>query len=185
MSCGIALEGEVLAAETLPLHGAGDGETDVIDQPRAFANVIGRAAGFDSLDRGFVVIDGRDENDGRIRRNLVGVLQYLNAIRLRHTDVSDNHVVKRGIDLGLGGFSGIHGLDAVAFAAQSNVEEFADGALVVGYENVTHEHLLRQSQFRQKQFRQNRRRRNGTPCLPQCLRRPRARPPSGLRSTEG
>src|SRR5882762_1353452 len=108
----------------------------------------------------------------------MGVLQDLDAAGLGHADVGDYHVIERGVDLGLGGLSRVHGFDAVAFAAQSDVEEFANGALVVGYKNVTHEHLLLLNQYRQ-----NRQRRNGRPGPPQSSPRLRSRQLSLLCST--
>ena len=54
---GIAAEGEILAAEGDLGERAGDGEFDFIDESGTFADVIGRAPGFDGLHGGFVVVD--------------------------------------------------------------------------------------------------------------------------------
>ena len=68
----------------------------------------------------------------------MGVAQHFDAVGMRHLDVGDHDVVEGAIEFPLGLFAGVHGLDLVAVAAQGDIEHFADGALVVANQDVTH-----------------------------------------------
>src|SRR3974377_1048670 len=70
------------------------------------------------------------------------VAQNFDAVDVRHLDVGHDDVVQRALNLVLGGLAAGHGFDLVAIAAQGNVEQFADRALVVADEDVTHAFLL-------------------------------------------
>ena len=108
-------------------------------RPGDFADVVGGAAGFHGLHGGFVVIHRGNQNDGGVGRNLVGVAQHFDAVDVRHLDVGDDHVVRaRYSILRLAASPRIYGFDFVAFAAQGDVEHFADGALVIADQDVTH-----------------------------------------------
>ena len=72
-SSGIAAQGEVLLAENLLLQHAVHGQLDFIHQARVLADVVGGTARLHGLHRGFVVVNGSDENDGGIRRNAMRV----------------------------------------------------------------------------------------------------------------
>ncbi len=139
---GIAFEGEVLAAERHFLESAVDGQLDFVDQSGRLADVVGGAAGFHGFDGGFVVVHRGDQDDGGVGRNLVGVAQHFDAIGVRHLDVGDDDVVEGAVELSFGHFAGVDGLDLVTVAAQGDVQHFADGALVVANQNVTHARLL-------------------------------------------
>ena len=99
---------------------------------------------FTACNGGVVVVDGGHENDGSVGRNLVGITQHFDAIDVRHLDVGDDHVEQGALDLAPRSIAAGHGFDFVAFAAQGDVEQFADGALVVADQNATHESLLPQ-----------------------------------------
>ena len=72
----------------------------------------------------------------------MGVAQNFDAVDARHLDVGDNHVEERAVDFALGGIPRGNGFDFMTVAAQGNVEQFADGALVITDQNVTHARLL-------------------------------------------
>ena len=127
--------------ETL-VERAGDGQLDFVDQARAFADVIGGTSGLDGLHCGFVVVDGSHQNHGRFGRDLMGVAQHFDAVDARHLDVGNDHVEERAVDFALGRIAGGDGFDFVTIAAQGDVEHFADGALVIADQNVTHARLL-------------------------------------------
>ncbi len=73
----------------------------------------------------------------------MSIAQHFDAVGIRHLDVGDDHVIERAVEFLLGTFSGVHGFDLVALAAQGNIQHFADGALVVTNQNVTHALVLR------------------------------------------
>src|ERR1019366_8440864 len=75
-------------------------------------------------------------------RDLVRMPQHFDAIHARHLDVGHNHVEESAVDLALGRVATGDGFHLVAIAAQGNIEQFADRALVVADENVTHADLL-------------------------------------------
>src|SRR5437763_4488210 len=64
--------------------------------------------------------------------------QNFDAIDGRHLDIGDDDVVKGGLDFAFRHFPRGDGLDFIAFAAQRDVEHFADGALVVADEDIRH-----------------------------------------------
>ena len=66
------------------------------------------------------------------------IAQHFDAIGIRHLDIGDDHVIERAVDLPLGILSRLYGFDLVALAAQGDVQHFADRALVVANQNVTH-----------------------------------------------
>ncbi len=94
------------------------------------------------LHGGFVVVDRGHQNHRGVGRDLVRVAQDFDPIDARHLDVGNNHVEQRAVDLAFGQFAGSDGFHLVAIAAQGNVEQFADRALVVADENLTHAFLL-------------------------------------------
>ena len=66
-SRGIALEGHVLALQRAAFDGIADGDADVVDESRAFADVIRSAAGLNGGHGCFNVINRSDEYDRRVR----------------------------------------------------------------------------------------------------------------------
>jgi hypothetical protein len=72
----------------------------------------------------------------------MGVAENFDAIGARHFDVGDDDVVKGAVELSLCHFAGVHGLDFVTVAAQGDLQHFADGALVIANQDVTHARLL-------------------------------------------
>ena len=66
------------------------------------------------------------------------MLEHLDAIDVRHLDVSDDEIVERAINFVLGSLAGLHSFNAMALAAQSDVKHFADGTLVVANQDVSH-----------------------------------------------
>src|ERR1019366_5469754 len=153
----VAAQGKILTAERNPGERAGDGEFDLVHEAGTLADVIGRAAGLDRLDGGLVVVDGSHQNDGGIGRNLVGVAQDFDAVDGGHLDVGHDHVEQGAVDLALGRFAAGDGFHFMAIAAQGNVEQFADGALVVADQDVTHGLLLPPQPARLGQSRTRRR----------------------------
>ena len=135
---GVAAQGKVLLAQRQFFENAIDGQFDFVDQAGTFANVIGRASGFHGFHRGFVVVDRRDQDDRGIGRNAVSMTQHFDAIDVWHLDVGDDQIVQSAIDLVFGCLAGLHGFDAMSVAAQGDVEHFADGALIVANQNVSH-----------------------------------------------
>src|SRR5579862_3182931 len=140
---GIAAKREILLAERQLLENAIDRQLDFVDQSRTLADIVGCAASLHRLDRGFVIVDCCDQNNGRIRRNLMRMTQYFDAIDIRHLDVRDDDVVQGAVDFVFRGLTCLHGLDLVTFAPQRNIEHFANGAFVVADQYVSHAHLLR------------------------------------------
>ncbi len=69
--------------------------------------------------------------------------QDFDAVNVRHFDVSDDEIVKSAVNLVLGRLAGLHGLDAVSVAAEGDIEHFADRALVVADQDVSHATSLR------------------------------------------
>src|SRR5207245_3480021 len=80
VGCGIAPQRKILFAECDLLQGTVDSKFDLVYQSRTFADVIRCPAGFDCLNRRFIIIDGSDQDYSRIRRDLVGIAQHLHAI---------------------------------------------------------------------------------------------------------
>ena len=138
-SRGIPAQGKILRAQNKFLEGAIDRQFDLVNQPGTFANVIGGAAGFDRFNRGFIVVYGGNEDDGRIGRYAVGMAKHLDAINIRHLNVGDDDVVKGAVNLVFRRLTGLRGFDAVTIAAQCDVKHFADGALVVADQDISHE----------------------------------------------
>src|SRR5207248_10106673 len=68
----------------------------------------------------------------------MGMTQNFDAIDRRHLDIGDDDVIKGRLDFALRHFPRGDSFDFIAFAAQSDVEHFADGALVVADENIRH-----------------------------------------------
>ena len=125
-----------------------DGQLDFIHQAGTLANVIRRPSGLYCFHCGFVVIHRGDEDDRRIGRNAMRMAQDFDAVDIRHLDIGDDQIVKSAVNFILGGLAGLHRLDAVSVAAQGNVEHFADGALIVANQNVSHAASLLPRQLR-------------------------------------
>src|SRR5271167_2041379 len=70
------------------------------------------------------------------------VTQNFDSVHTRHLDIGDNHVKQRTVDFALGHFSAGNGFYLVAIAAQSDIKEFANRALVIADKNVTHARFL-------------------------------------------
>src|SRR5262249_46028221 len=104
---GIALKSKILPAEGDFFEDAADGQLDLPDHPWRLANVVGSAAGFHRLDRGFIIIHCRNQDDCGIRRDLVGMTQDLDAIDIWHLDIGNDHVEQRGVELFLCRFAGV------------------------------------------------------------------------------
>src|SRR3984893_921873 len=138
----VAPEGKVLAAERYFRERAGNGEFDLVHQSRTLADVIGPPPRLDRLHGSFVVIDRSHQNDRGFRRDLMRVPKNFDSIHARHLDVGNNHVEQRAVDFALGQFATGDGFHLVAIAAQGDIEQFADRALVVTDENVTYALLL-------------------------------------------
>src|ERR1700724_834256 len=72
----------------------------------------------------------------------MGVAQDFHSIHPRHFDVGNNHVEERAVDLAPPRFASVDGFYFVTIAAESNIKQFADGALVIADEDLTHAFLL-------------------------------------------
>ncbi len=68
----------------------------------------------------------------------MGMAQNFDAVNVRHFDVGNDEIVESAVDFILGRLPGLHSFDAVTVAAQSDVEHFADGALVVADQDISH-----------------------------------------------
>ena len=68
--------------------------------------------------------------------------QHFDAVDVRHLDVSYDDVVQSAVEFSFRKFARISRLHLVAFAAQRDIQHFADGALVIANQNVTHALLL-------------------------------------------
>src|SRR5439155_1519190 len=94
----ITLEGKILPAEGYLLQSSLDGQLDFVHQARGLADIVRRSASFHSLHRGLIVINSRYEYYRRVRRNLVGVAQHLDAAGIRHLDICHDHVEDSAIE---------------------------------------------------------------------------------------
>src|SRR5579864_2447274 len=170
---GIAPQSKVLLAEGQLLDCPVDGKFDLVHQSRTLTDIVRGASGLHRLNRGLVIIDRRDQDDSRIGRDFVSVAQHFNAVDVRHFDIGDDDVIKRTINLVFGTLPGLDCLNAMTFAAQGDIQHFADGAFVVANKNVSHAHLLPppQPQTQPSAVR-------ATYRLPQCVQ-PRGAPPRG------
>src|ERR1700722_17554738 len=139
---GVAAQREVLFAEIEFLESAVDGQLDFVNQARTLADVVGRASGLYRLHGGFIVIDRSNQNNSGVWRDPVGMAQYFDAVDVRHLDIGNDYVVERAVDFVLGRLTGLDGFDPVSFAAQGDIEHFADGALVVADQDISHATLL-------------------------------------------
>ena len=68
----------------------------------------------------------------------MSIFQNLDAINVGHLDVGHHHIVECGLQLPLRHFPGVDRLDLISFTTQSDVEHFADGALVVADQDIRH-----------------------------------------------
>src|SRR5579863_281788 len=68
----------------------------------------------------------------------MSMFKHFDAVNIRHLDIGDDEIVERAVNFVLGGLAGVHGVDSVSLAAQGNVEHFADGALIVANQDVSH-----------------------------------------------
>src|SRR5580704_13834760 len=72
----------------------------------------------------------------------MSMTQDFDAIDRRHLDISNDQIVKCAVNFVFRRLAGLHGLNPMPVAAQGDVEHFADGALVVANQNVSHEPSL-------------------------------------------
>src|SRR5437899_1796022 len=68
----------------------------------------------------------------------MGMAQDFDAVDMGHLDVGNDDVVESAVNFTLGGFTAIHGFDFVAIATKSDIQEFADGPLVIADQDLTH-----------------------------------------------
>src|SRR5262249_15850927 len=95
----IPAQREVLLAERQFFDRAVDGELDFIDQAGALADVVGGTTRLDRLDRGFIIVNGSNQDDGRVGRNLMRVAENFDAVDVWHLDIGDDDVIERSVDL--------------------------------------------------------------------------------------
>src|SRR5438270_820713 len=112
-----------------------------------------KGAAFNGLHRGFIVFYSSDQDDRGFRRRLPGKAQHLNAIGLRHLDISDQNFIIGGAELFLRGFTAIDRLNLVSIFAQGDVEHLTDGALVIADKNASHARPPRSSLWARFQAR--------------------------------
>src|SRR5438552_18402087 len=104
---------------------------------RLFDDVI-KGAGPHRLDGSFQLAYRRHENDRRIRRNTAGMLHYVDSIGGGDLDVGDPNIVERAVEFLASGLAGSRHVDLVAIFAQHQIEQLADGAIVIADEQITH-----------------------------------------------
>src|SRR5262245_42828154 len=68
----------------------------------------------------------------------MSVAQHVNAVDIRHLDISDDEVVEGTVDLPLRGLASIDRLDLVAIASQRDIQHFADRALIIAHQDISH-----------------------------------------------
>src|SRR5690348_12310621 len=73
------------------------------------------------------------------------MLQHFDAVDVWHANVGDYDVEQRGVEFANCRLAGVDRLHFVALAPQSNIEHFADRALVVADQEIRHELLSRSS----------------------------------------
>ena len=113
----IALVSGVLSPQDNGFHRTGHRHLEFFQQPRPLVNVIEGPA-LHCLHGSLIIFHRCNQDDRGFRRYLPGEAQDFNAVSLRHLDVSDQHFIICRTQFFLGGLSGIHGLNFVAFFAQ-------------------------------------------------------------------
>src|SRR5580700_431349 len=115
----------------------GDGLPQLIDERVALNDVTVRSK-IHGVDRGGKRRHAGDQDEHGLRRNFARVLQQIDTTHVAHIDVGDDDVKKLCLEPPLGLFAARSQLDAVTILTKSNFEKFADGALVVDHQHVSH-----------------------------------------------
>ena len=117
------------------------GAAQLIDQVVVLDHVAVRA-GIDRGDGG--LHRGHAGNQQKIARgrNFLAELQQFDAGRVRHANIGNHDVENLGFQFAARGFAVQGHFDAMAFLAKGNLQQFANGALVVDDQNVSHIDLL-------------------------------------------
>ena len=127
-----------IAGFFLPLQGFGDfvdGAAELIDELVVLDDeAVG--AGIDGGDGGFDGGDAGDQEEEGIGCDFLGELEEIDAGFAGHADVGNDDVEDLGFEFALGFGNVVGDFDAIAFLAESDFEELADGALVVNDEDV-------------------------------------------------
>ena len=142
-SGGIALECEILAAQRHLFERTVNCQFNFIHQAGRLADVIRSASRLDCFHCGFVIIDSGNQDYCRLWRHLMSMPKHFDAVSIRHLDVGYDDVINRGVKLSFGVVTGLHCFNFVTIPAQSDVQHFTDGALVITYKNITHDRPLR------------------------------------------
>ena len=112
-----------------------NGAAQLIDMVVILDNVaIG--AGVESSDGGIERRERGHQNKKRIRRNFLCKFQEIDPIFPRHTDVRNDDVEDLGFKLALGRFHAVGDFHAVPFLAKGNLQELANGFLIVHDEDM-------------------------------------------------
>src|SRR5258708_3582817 len=112
-----------------------DGAAKLVDQFVVFDNVaIG--AGIDGGNGRFHGRNAGNQQEGALRRDLLGKVKEVHAAFAGHADVGHDNVENLRFQFALGGGDVVGDLDAMTFLAKGDLQEFANGTLVVDHENV-------------------------------------------------
>ena len=111
--------------------------TKFIEQPIAF-NDVAVGAEVHGVNGGVDGWHASDENECCRRRHLFAVAQKLQAVHIRHADIGNHDVEYAGGEPSLGVFAIGRKLDFMPVLAETDLEEFADGAFIVDNEQVGH-----------------------------------------------
>ncbi len=124
-------------AQSLIFGDALDGGAKLVEQAIALDDV---AVGAEihgvngGVDRGHA--GNQDEDRGG--RDFLGIPQKLDAVHIRHADIGDDDVENLRGEAALGGLAVGDNFDFVAFLAEADFQQFADGGFVVNDEQVGH-----------------------------------------------
>ena len=112
---GVAAESLILATQFDDLRRAPNRDSYLLyKRVWRFLNVV-KSACFDSLHGGIEVARRSNQDNSRLGRQAVCVLQHLDAINLRHLNVGDDHVVASRFHLSQCSLAGAYRLDFVPF----------------------------------------------------------------------
>ena len=113
------------------------GAAQLVDEIVILDHVAVRSR-IDGGDRGLHRGHARDEEKIARGRNLLAELQQLDASGVRHADVGNHDVKNLGFQFSARGFA-VHGhFNAVPFLAEGDLQQFANGALVIDDQNMSH-----------------------------------------------
>ena len=93
------------------------------------------------IDRRDSRLDGRhtgDQQKKTVRRDFLGQLQQIDAAFPGHAHIGNHDVEDLRFELALRSLDVVCHLDAIPFLAESDLQQFADGAFVVHHEDVRH-----------------------------------------------